>query len=134
MTLLQPQNLASRWHTQYGTQYLFELYCGFSVRLNIAYCVSTLRTPLKSSCDYNVAKKCGNMNQVGSQYYDCKFHSGPFNGVTVFAGEVEDEINKPGDGDVMLQVKLHALFCSENDCVLTEEEMTSTDKVIRNFV
>ena len=67
--------------------------------------MSTLSTPLKSSRDYNVAKEPGNMNQVGSQYYDCEFHSsGPFNdtGVTVFAGEAEDEINKSGDGDVML--------------------------------
>jgi len=48
------------------------------------------------------------MNQVGSQYFECEFHSsGPFtdSGLTVFAGEVEDEIIKRSDGDVMILLR-----------------------------
>jgi len=95
------------------------------------------RTLLNSSHDYKVAK-LGNMNQVGSQYFECEFHSsGPFtdSGVTVFAREIEDKISKPlSDEDVMIPPSktMHPL-CSEKDSVLTEEEMTSTDKVIRIF-
>ena len=80
-------------------------------------------TPLKSSRDYNMAK-CGNMNQVGSQYFECEFHSsGPFtnSGVTVFAGEVEDEISKRSDGDVMiLPSKTTHPLCSEKDSALND--------------
>jgi len=72
------------------------------------------------------------MNQAGSQYYDCEFHSsGPFNdaGVTLLV-----EISKSGDGNLMIQSETMHPFDSGNVCVVTEEGETSTNKVVMYFV
>ena len=80
------------------------------------------------------------MDQSGSQYYDCEFHSGPFlanrTGSTLIVGETDNESDKRDDGGVVLH-KITRHFESGSDSEISEtfvkEKVKSADKVSKSL-